>query len=150
MCRCSLLAKSRIIHLVTSPSGLRRKYSKFSYVLCRCRFLMRICGTTKHYKKIYHNTQLPCSFPNIRSVIWLPSQLLSFAFSFLVVYDNCLWSAKHNKQFQEIKLIIFVSRFSGKRTTALYESKYFTVPFLLRNLEAEKAFSERENWKFLW
>lgn len=132
------------------PSGLtlRRKYSKFSYVLC----LLRLSpgenapGPTKHYTKIYHGDNArnyslytrPQDEPIARfSLSQYPHCNLAAFFTVLIQYDNCLWSAKHNKQFPEIKLIIFLS-FSGWATNNC--TLWIKTRFLPARVE-RKAFS---------
>lgn len=107
-----------------------RKYSKFSYVLCRC-FLMRM-RPTKHYTKIYHGDNTKCSiwtncpllasqYPQCNlAAFFIP---LALRFTLLILYDNCLWSASTTNNSGRLNWKLFLLGLRVQ-TTALYESKY--------------------------
>lgn len=126
-------ARTRSLHLATSSyPDLCRKYSKFSYVLCRC-LLMRECAQLNITKRYFTDTIPNAPFePIALSTLHRYPQCNLAAFS--TSHTTRLLSARQlptevpetTKQFQKIKVIIFCCRIWALRTTALYESKNLT------------------------
>lgn len=105
------------------------------------RYIIETIRNVPHTRTKCPLALVTCRFPNIRSVIWLPFPLVVASFAIRQLPMKC----QHRKQFQEIKLIIFLCEgFGVTNNCTLWIKNILLIVFVGARCSREEA-SQRRN-----